>query len=380
MSVLASMASSVGRPRNVPYAFGAMHAVVDASTVTVVVSSSFLHTLSLGQAFSLILAYDLIAFGAQTFLGALVDRVARPRTTVLVGLALTASCVGVLPYEPTAAMILAGAGNALFHVGAGALTLCMSGGRAAPAGIFVGPGALGLAFGTWLGRQGVYLPWPFYAALALCFAATLLFREPARYGVVPDAQVSPAGQSPSRVAVRLGVVIVALLLFSIVVRSLVGFAGTHDCPRGPITLVALGLAAFSGKALGGVISDRLGWAEVSVGALLCSAPLIAFGGTHVMVVAAGMFLFQMTMPVTLSAVALVMPNRPALAFGLTCLALVTGSLPTFTNVAVPYYRPEVFLALIALSAFAIWISLRVLGPAWPLRGLLRRAAGQPRAS
>lgn len=375
MSAIRTITSSIGRTRNIPYAFGAMHAVVDASTVSVVVSASFLHALSLGQAFTLILAYDLIAFGAQTFLGALVDRLARPRTTVLVGLVATAACVAVLPYAPTTAMILAGAGNALFHVGAGSLTLCMSGGRAAPPGIFVGPGALGLAFGTWLGKQGVYVPWPFYAALALCFAATLAFREPTEYGVVVDAR-SPTAASTSSPSptIRFGLAVVALLLFSIVVRSLVGFAGCHDCPRGPTTLVALGLAAFSGKALGGVVSDRLGWAEVSVGALLLSAPLIAFGGANVAMVAAGMFLFQMTMPVTLSAVALVMPKRPGLAFGLTCLALVTGSLPTFTRVAVPLYRPEVFLALIALSALAIWVGLRALGTARPVRGLLRRTA------
>lgn len=359
---LSSLAAAIGRPRNIPYAFGAMHTIVDASTVSVVVGASLLHSLPLERAFTLVLTYDLLAFGAQTFFGALVDRVARPRAAVLLGLLFTAACVAIAPVEPTAAMLLAGVGNALFHVGAGTLTLCMGRGRAAPSGLFVGPGALGLGFGTWLGRQGIYQPWPFYLALALCLGVTLLFRDPETYAVVPDAQ-APAGEPAPRSPIPFASVVVGLLLFSITIRSLVGFAGTHGCPRGPTTLVALTLAAFGGKTLGGIVSDRFGWMGVSVGALLLSAPLIAFGAGNLLLIVPGMFLFQMTMPVTLSAVALVLPKRPALAFGLTCLALILGTLPTFTHAFDAYYRPESFLLLIAVSALAIFAGLRAFRPA-----------------
>jgi FSR family fosmidomycin resistance protein-like MFS transporter len=364
---LASLGAAFTRPRAVPYVFGAMHAVVDVSTVSVVVGASVLHELPLGRAFQLILAYDLIAFAGQPFVGLVVDRVARPRVAVLLGLLLTAACVAVAPFEPTTAMLLAGVGNALFHVGAGTLALCAGGGRAAPSGIFVAPGALGLGLGTWLGRQGLYQPWPLYAALALGVGVTLLFREPATYRVVSDAP--PPAQSAQRPAKRsFAYAVVGLFLASIAVRSLIGFAGTRGCPPGSTTLLALTLAAFGGKALGGVVSDRLGWSWVSVGALLLSAPLLAFGTGELRLIVPGMFLFQMTMPVTLTAVALILPKRPALAFGLTCLALIAGTLPTFTHALDRFYRPELFLLFIGLSALSLFVGLRALDRARPLEG------------
>lgn len=359
---LSSLAAALGRPRHLPYVLGAMHAVVDASTVTVVVGASFLHQLPLGRAFTLILAYDLIAFAGQALLGPLIDRVAWPRAAVLLGLVFTLACVVVAPFEPTIAMLFAGVGNALFHLGAGTLTLCMGEGRAAASGIFVAPGALGLGFGTWFGRQGVYEPWPFLAALALCFFLALLYRDPVPYRVGPAVQapvVSPARRAPRTFAYA----IVGLFLASIVVRALVGFAGTQGCPRGATTLLALTLAAFGGKALGGLVSDRLGWTLVSVGALLLSAPLLAFGTGELRWIVPGMFLFQMTMPVTLTAVALILPTRPAFAFGLTCLALILGTLPTFTDGLERFYRPEWFLFLIGLSALALFVGLRALARA-----------------
>lgn len=361
--------SLLGRPRAIPYVFGAMHAVVDLTTVSVVVGASVLHTMPLGIAFSLVLTYDLIAFGGQTFIGLMVDRFARPRLAVLLGLGLTIACVAVAPFQPVAAMLFAGLGNALFHVGAGTLTLCMSRGRSAPAGIFVAPGAIGLGLGTWLGRQGLFLPWPLLAALALCVAVTLLTRDPEQHRVEHD----PDGPMPLRTpapTAAVGFAIVALLLLSIVVRSHVGFAGAQSCPSGIATVVGLTLAAFGGKALGGIVSDRIGWAAVSVGALLISAPMIAFSHGALPIILPGMFLFQMTMPVTLTAVALVMPRRPALAFGLTCLALILGALPALTHSFRGLFRPELLFGLIALSAAVLFVSLQAMGPARPGRASL----------
>jgi FSR family fosmidomycin resistance protein-like MFS transporter len=266
-------------------------------------------------------------------------------------------------------MILAGLGNASFHVGAGAITLCASEGRSAPNGIFVAPGALGLTFGLWFGRSGAELMWPFYVVLGVSFAWTLLLPVPDEHRVRTRVERDRPPGAPDLGRVRFAHVIVVLLLVSIVVRSLVGYSGAYQCPSGPLKLFGLGAAAFGGKALGGIVSDRLGWMEVSVGALLLSAPFIAFGGPNIELLLIGMFLFQMTMPVTLSAVALCYPKRPGLAFGLTALALIIGVLPTFSQAATQFYGPGMFLALILASALSVWLGLRMLGDRNPIRGM-----------
>ena len=126
-------------------------------------------------------------------------------------------------------------------------------------------------------------------------------------------------------------------------------------------MAGIPLAACAGKMLGGIVSDRAGWILTSVGALLLSAPLIAFNGGELSLALPGLLLFQMTMPVTLVAVWCLMPGRPATAFGLPCLALIIGAVPTFFPAGKQLFGPYMFIGLIVISALALFVSLRAMG-------------------
>ena len=153
----------------------------------------------------------------------------------------------------------------------------------------------------------------------------------------------------------------AALLVSVAVRSFVGFGGPYEVPKTVTMKVGLPLAGFAGKLAGGFVADRAGWLETSVVALLVSAPLIAFAGSSPSIMLGGLLLFQTTMPVTLVAVYLLLPTRPATAFGLPCLALIAGALPTFYPAGQQLYGAHTFLALILTSAVAVVVGLRLLG-------------------
>jgi hypothetical protein len=157
------------------------------------------------------------------------------------------------------------------------------------------------------------------------------------------------------------------LLVSISIRAFVGFAGAHECPKFPLISFGLAFAAFGGKACGGIISDRLGWIPTSVGALLLSAPLIALGGSNSSIIMLGMFFFQMTMPVTLTAVWALMPGKPAFSFGLCSLALVIGAFAAFYKPWLVFYTSSVFFGLITLSAIAILAALSELKEFMPVQ-------------
>ena len=359
-------ASTTSGSRGAAATYGAIHALVDATTVTVAFAAIGLHDLSPSLAFGVVLLYDLLAFATQVIFGAITDRLGSPKATLVTGLVLSAAGMVVLPLEPWTAVVLVGLGNSLFHVGAGALTLYTRPGRATDPGIFVAPGALGLAFGMAYGganqavlpfATGEILAWPFVALLAVAVGVALRTRDPELpYGDTwSSAQVDPL---PPPMKGTGAWVIVALLLVSITVRSLVGMGGCHECPKEPLIAFGIPLVAFAGKGLGGIVSDRLGWIETSVGALLISAPLIAFGGTTPWLILAGLFFFQMTMPVTLVAILQVRPRRPGFAFGLACLALIAGAIPTFFDPVRGLFGPGLFLVLIVLSAAAILVGLR----------------------
>jgi len=340
-----------------PIIFGIIHAVIDASCVTVIFSSIPLHGLTPFAGFYVILTYDLLAFAGQAFLGLMVDYLRLFKGILSGGIILTVFAVIFLRIEPITAMLFAGIGNACFHVGAGALSLHVNPGRATPPGIFVAPGALGLALGTWMGKSGLDFTWALLPALAVSFFAALYFKKPE----------VPYRKTISKPNISKPALILLLLLFSIIIRSFVGLGGSYECPKFAVVSFGLAFAAFAGKASGGIVSDRLGWIETSVCALLISAPLIAFGNENHVMVTIGMFLFQMTMPVTLVAVASTLPGRPAFAFGLTCLALIIGALPTFFREVKIHYNPHFFFALIILSTIAIYVGLRLLKKEVPMK-------------
>lgn len=380
-------------------ALGLVHALVDAATVAAVFR--VVPSLAPGRldGFTLVLAYDLLAFASQAPLGLLVDARRLGRFAALAGVALSGLALAASGAEAgaVATLLLAGLGNALFHVGGGALVLPECRGRTAPAGVFVAPGALGLGLGMYLGRTPAAPAWPLLVACAVAVAVVAAVsararREPPRPDPLPASR-GEAGQVEEGFASRSlvpplhaergersggGVVqgaatAVALCLVSVAVRSYVGFAAPHAAPKGFLLLVGLPLAGFAGKLLGGLVADRLGRIPVAVGALVASAPLLGLGGREPVVLLAGLLVFQMTMPVTLLAVAEALPGRAAFAFGLPPLALIAGALPVFLG-----GDPAAGATLVVLvlgSAAALWQALRLMDR--PALAAARGASGVP---
>jgi MFS transporter, FSR family, fosmidomycin resistance protein len=322
-----------------------IHALVDAACVVAVVRASHQEPFGSQTAFWTVLGYDLLAFALQFPLGMLADRLRLARPAMILGVFLSALVVSPtsIPTWPT--MVMAGVGNALFHLGAGGLVLSSSA-KAGPAGVFVGPGALGLGLGLWMGRTGRGSSFPIHVALVFALAVLLVLDRPAkRESVVQDS----GAKHPPLIAV----VLLSLLLISVLVRAFVGFGACFQCPSGWMVALGVPLAACTGKVLGGMVADRLGWLVASLGGLLLSLPLIALSDGSLWLALPGVLLFQSTMAVTLMAVARLMPAWPCTAFGLPSLFLVLGSLPTFYPVGQRLYGGATFALLIALSTAAL---------------------------
>ncbi|MBI4861090.1 MAG: hypothetical protein HY815_12665, partial [Candidatus Riflebacteria bacterium] len=149
---------------------GLAHAVVDLATVATVYVEVGLARLPWETVVLAIVAYDGLAFGLQLPIGLLSDRHRVYRPVMFAGLSLTLAglCLGVS--WPLTACVIAGVGNALFHVGAGALVLVLARGRATEPGLFVAPGALGLTLGIWVGTASLSCRWLVAAAVVLSAA------------------------------------------------------------------------------------------------------------------------------------------------------------------------------------------------------------------
>jgi hypothetical protein len=276
-----------------------------------------------------VLIYNLCAFALQFVVGALFDvRGISSGGAVAAFFVLTASFV--LKDIPYAAAAAAGIGNSLFHVGAGRDILLRDRKNCTPLGIFICPGAVGIFLGVIAGNGHLISLWVLgILAAAGAFFAWQVYRQ--NPGPAAGNEPAEAGTSGTHAAAvpasgfRSAAVLIPLLclLAVVILRSYMGahqdFAWKKTVSDSACVLAALVL----GKAFGGIFADRIGKKAFSVISLAAAAVFFAFSGLEIFGLAA-VFLFNMTMPVTMRGAAEWLPGREGTSFGFLSFGLFLG--------------------------------------------------------
>ena len=311
--------------------YAVSHAAVDATCAAVFFWA--IRTGAIGGVTAVYAAvlYNALAFASQPILGLVIDRIDAPRAAGVVGCLTTALAVPIVlaTHALIPALVVAGLGNAVFHLGGGIVSLRHRPGSATAPGIFVAPGAAGLFIGAAVARAGGPL-WPFALTLLGLGAGVALFgraRPAPAAAALAGAHARVGGRPGFESAILLVLVVVGLRAFS---GGAIGFTW-----RGAPTLaIALVAAVVLGKALGGAVADRFGLRAVAIGAFLVCLPLLLAGYAAPAAGIAGILVFNMTMPITLVAIARPLPGHEGFAFGLTCLALFVGATPVLLGLGV----------------------------------------------
>lgn len=294
-----------------------------------------------------LLLYNFCAFALQMPFGLLADRWDRNGAVAALGCALTAAAY--LVPAPLAAAVAAGLGNALFHLGGGVDVLNRSQERAWALGVFVSPGALGLYLGTLWGKGDAPGLWIGPAGLILLGAGILwLCRRvfaSLRSGNAAVDLNAPAG----------GYGALLPLFLVVVLRSYMGMNQAFAW-KSQWALV-LTLALVLGKTAGGFMMDRLGAQKASAGSLGLAAALYLASALPLPGTLA-VFLFNMTMPVTLWAAARAMPGAKGFTFGLLTFALFLGFLPSWLGWPSLLTGPVSYAVIAAASLVLLWFPLR----------------------
>lgn len=287
--------------------YAATHFLVDLSCALLVLG----RVCPEGDPAEVILLYNLFAFAAQMPVGLLADRLGRCHWFAAGGCLLV--LLGWLLPPGLAAAMAAGLGNAAFHVGGGLDTLNSWKDRAGPLGLFVSPGA----FGVYLGGH-----WAFSASARIVCLALLAAAIPLALACRgPDnAPLAPPRGTP-RFWMAAG-----CLLAVVVLRSWLGLGASLPWKAGMGFAAVFAVAA--GKAAGGCAGDRFGTLPTALASLGLSA-LCFLGGNHPGLGLAALALFNMTMPLTLHAMARLLPGLKGFSFGLLTFGLFLGFLPVF---------------------------------------------------
>lgn len=322
-----------------PAVLGLAHGVVDGVAGFLLFSLS--QSLMPPQVGVCVLLYNALAFGGQPSAGLLIDRIQRPRAAVLAGLLLLSTALIIVNSQPVVAVVLAGLGSAVFHSGGGALAVCATRNCATGAGLFAAPGVFGLAVGGALAVTGHTIIWSVAWSFLLLMLVSVLAVFP--LPVLPYNQqiVEQGGDTQHQ--------LLLLLLAAIALRSSI-WNIFQFLLQGQLTvLLALAMAAATGKLLGGILANWLGWRRFSMGALLVATPLLLLGGQHLAALLPGVALLQSVTPLALAATGKLLPQQPATAAGLALgLAIALGGFPFFSGLGLNVSTPTaITLVLVA---------------------------------
>ena len=290
-----------------------------------------------------LLLYNFCAFALQMPLGLWADGLDRNGVVAAAGCGLTAAAF--LVPVPLAAAVIAGVGNALFHLGGGIDVLNTSGKRAAALGVFVSPGAVGLYVGTfWGGGTAISALLPPIGLLILGGGILVLCKRTMgslRSGNAPVETESVGGSWLPLIP----------LFLVVVLRSWMGLGQSFPWKaEWSLSLVA---ALALGKAAGGYLMDAVGPRRAAGWSLGLAAVLYLFSGDPIPGIFA-VFLFNMTMPMTLWAAAKILPGAKGFGFGLLTFALFLGYLPVYLGWPSVFAWPWACAAAAALSLALLW--------------------------
>lgn len=328
--------------------YGITHAVIDCICAAVIISIKNQMNWFI-DIFRLIILYNFLAFGFQIIFGFLCDYFKTPRLFALLGCFFVGISAIIYFYFPIIAVILAGLGNAIFHVGGGSISLNLTPKKATAPGIYVAPGAMGLFIGTLLGETGRLSSW--WIVLFLTILCILMF-------LIKKIDINYVRKKMIKTEFNYFILILIFVFLSIAIRSLVGMVINYPWKANLNLLIILTFIIVLGKGFGGILADKFGWTKIAIGSLVFSIPFLIFGIKIPLFGILGMFLFNITMPITLVLISNILPGRPGLAFGTTCLALFLGALPTFFPINIIFLDKSVIAIVIIISTFFLYYALK----------------------
>ena len=302
-----------------------------------------------------ILLYDIVAFTLQLPIGIALDQLDKNSYAALlsyasVGAGVVLSLVPIALLEWPAILLLA-IGNALFHSAGGLSVLNISQKHAGPSGIFIATGAIGVFLGTQSAQMGrLQIAFSLLVLLFLCALITLVVQKVnKKYWNVHNVSFDiPRFSSNTLLAIALLSLVVAL-------RSYVGMVMAFPWKSEMLLLALSILGVFAGKALGGVVADRIGFRTTAIFSLIVAATLFVPSWEIPVMGLLGVFFFNFTMSITLASLANILPNAKGTAFGLASFSLAVGALPALAGFRIEH--PLMLSAMSLVSAFALGVGL-----------------------
>lgn len=330
--------------------YSTIHFIVDlacAILVTNFISQKIGGNISL---FIGVIVYNFFAFAMQLPIGIIADKVNKNAICSAIGCLLVAIAFGFSNFG-IIACVLAGIGNAMFHVGGGIDVLNISNKKAKLSGIFVSTGAIGIFLGGKSGSIGFNKYYIIVIALILSAILLLWLYKQIKEKVGNEKVIIPKINLDEMIAI-------IFLIITVCIRGYVGLILAFEWKSNFILALISILAVVLGKMIGGIVGDRIGFIKTSLISLLVSAICFTFAFNNSILGIFAILFFNMTMPITLTALSNILFYNKGMAFGLLTFALFIGAIPVFFGFTQVIFTPVALFITTMVSMIVLYIGIK----------------------
>lgn len=324
------------------------HALVDLICAWVIFSIWKMKLVSADTFFYLVVLYNILAFWFQSIFWIITDFIKKPRETAFLWCLFTGISGFIFQIYPIIAIIFAWIWNALFHVWWWSISLNLTPNKATAPWIYVAPWAMGLFIGTFLWKWGNFN--------ALVFIIILFIFSILMY-VINNVEIDYNKKEKQLSKLDFFWLIIIFILLSVTIRSFIWLSIAYPWKSDFNLVIILISAVVLWKWLWWILADKFWWIRVWVGALVLSIPFLLFGYNNAISWIIWMFLFNITMPITLVALSNILPGRSAFAFWLTCIALLMWALPVLFGVKINDFTFITLIVIISAIVLYYWLKL-----------------------
>ncbi len=267
--------------------------------------------------------YDALAFVPQSIIGYVSDKYPKIKMGLIGAVLLFIAYLlfGLTDVSVFISLVILCLGNCFLHVAGAENTLKTGNGKLAPPAIFVAGGSFGVISGRLLARTSI-------SPLILLIPIISIIP----FVLLADDYVSEKSNTKKYDFVRKDIkpgLVVLIAFLVVIVRGYLGYGIPTSWNKTVIQNVIFFFTMGVGKALGGILSDKIGIRKVAIGSTLIAIPFLCFGDNLMIVSIIGVMFFSMTMAITLGILVSVLKNTPGLAFGITTIGLFLGTAPIF---------------------------------------------------
>jgi len=319
--------------------FGALHGINDF-IAGFLLSSLSLTNVDVKTNTIAFLMYSVIAFGGQLPAGIVVDKSKNIKLYTIIAIVCMLLAITISYESVFYAILLSAVASAFIHVCGGAACYLSDQKSSTLAGLFTSPGVLGLITGGILAStsfQYFYVLIPILLLLLLMIIKTKLPIYNAMEKQTENAILETHD------------FFMLILLLAIAFRSLLWNVMHMMCFNDTTWLLSIGVAASSGKLVGGYLSDKVNWKRFVFISMFLSVLLLNLGKENIWLFALGVALLQSAVPITLLLMQQYMRNSPAVATGLSLgLAIVLAGMPTYIQQFREIQGHKIFILLLSI--------------------------------